>query len=131
MQLNISCLRDILLYCESSVPMTESLSFDGVRLNQLSAALTDYSKSDIAYSLIMLDEANLVDCYFVNADNGIVDALLYRLTYSGHQFLEEIKPEPVWNKVQKVSGSIGSKSLDVLSSIASSIISSLIQGNLS
>ena len=43
----------------------------------------------------------------------------------GHQFLANIRQDTNWNKVKTVAETVGSKSLDVLSNIASDVIATV------
>lgn len=64
MKLNQDCIRDILLYLESNLKLDKYMMH-----KELINNLTDYSKEDIEYSLLKLDEADFVDMHIVSADN--------------------------------------------------------------
>lgn len=49
------------------------------------------------------------------------------MTFQGHEFLEKIRSETVWDqKLKPVFTTIGSMSLDVISNVANSVITSLV-----
>lgn len=117
MKLNTTCLRDILIYCEKTLSFGEDLSWNPLYLSDFSEALSKYSKEDIAYTLLLLDEAGFIEAVITKYSGGIYDISVYRLTYKGHEFIEVVKPEPVWKKIQTSMSSIGSASLPVLQKI--------------
>jgi len=55
---------------------------------------------------------------------------VFDLTYQGHQFLDEIRSDNVWNKTKETAKSIGSFSVNTLSTIATGVITSLAQKSL-
>jgi hypothetical protein len=49
----------------------------------------------------LLIEAGLAEGHLVNSNvDGIVGAILYRLTWAGHDFLEAARSDTVWNKAK-------------------------------
>lgn len=56
---------------------------------------------------------------------------VYDMTFQGHEFLEKIRSDTVWNqKLKPVFTTIGSMSLEVISSVANSAITSLVLAKL-
>lgn len=114
MKLNLNCIRAVLLYCEDSFTLDEHLIWQPLCLSDFCSSLPLYSRQEIAYSLYLLDEANYIETHIVEADNGIVDIYVFRLTYSGHEFIDSIRPETVWHKIQSALTTIGSASLPII-----------------
>lgn len=52
------------------------------------------------------------------------------LTPEGHKFLADVQSDNVWNDVKEVSKKVGSNSLNTLSQIATSIISTIVKSQL-
>lgn len=117
MQLKHECVRDILIFCEKTLSFDENLSWKPLYLDDFCSALPKYSKEDIAYTLYLLDEAKYLDTYIINASGGICDIGVYRLTYTGHEFVDTIKSNTIWKKIQKALSSINSASLPVIQSL--------------
>lgn len=63
-------------------------------------------------------------------DDRIADLDVYRITYDGYQFIETIRPEPVWEKVKSTGKHIGSFSIDVITRVATTVLTSMINGYL-
>ena len=51
------------------------------------------------------------------------------ITYSGHQFLDDIRNDNNWGKVKEIASSVGSISVNAISQIATSVISTAIHSN--
>ena len=100
MKLNPDCMRDILFYLEEHLSISEELEFKEVSMYDLAQHL-DYPIQEIANTLIILDEADTILSVRNDNDDHIADLeCLNRITYDGYQFIETIRPEPVWAKVQ-------------------------------
>lgn len=129
MKLNPECIRDIMFYLEENLTMNSNLEINEISVFDLPEKL-NYSIEEIANTLLVLDDANFIVCYRNNGDDAIVALDIYRITYTGYQFLESIRPDSVWKKVQTISGNIGSFSLNVISQIATSVLTQMINGQL-
>ena len=129
MKLNPECIRDIMFYLEENLTMNSDLEINEISVFYLPEKL-NYSIEEIANTLLVLDDANFIVCYRNNGDDAIVALDIYRITYTGYQFLESIRPDSVWKKVQTISGNIGSFSLNVISQIATSVLTQMINGQL-
>ncbi len=126
MTLSIDCVRNILLVCEDTEFLSDDLVWNPVGLLYFADRLPQYSKNQIAYTLVLLDEAGYLILSDLPADNCLDNLLISRLTYNGHELLDSIKPENVWNKVLKTIGNIGNVSLPVLQDIATQALASLL-----
>lgn len=126
MELNIDCVRDILMVCEDTPFLSETLAWEPFWLNYFVDKLPKYSKNQIAYTISLLGEAGYlkIDCQY--GDNNLRALEVSRLTYKGHELLDSIKPEKIWTKVLKTLGSINNVSLPILQDIASDILKKLV-----
>jgi len=119
MKLQPNCVRNILIYCEEHLIFDDALVWNPLTLLDFQNGLPKYSRGDIAYTLYLLDEAGYIDAHIVEASNSIAELIVFRLTYSGHEFLNTIKSDTVWQKVQSALSSIGSASLPIIQSLGS------------
>ena len=88
--------------------------------------------AEISYHMILLIEVGLV--------TGFVDATIsreakdftgQRLTWQGHEFLDAIRSDTVWNKTKKVFGDKGLEmTFDLIKSIATEAASAILKGAL-
>ena len=119
MKLQHDCVRDILIKCEEYLFLTDELSWSPLSLRDLCSLLTQYSRGDIAYTLYLLEEAGFIEAHIVEVDSGICEIIVYRLTYTGHEFIGSIKSDNVWKKIQTALTSVGSASLPIIQSLGS------------
>lgn len=119
MELNIDCVRDVLIEIEKS-DFCELLEISDI-INSLSA---QYDASTITYTCNKLYEARYISAntqtiptppyYFIKE---IVD-----ITFDGHQFLEKVREPNLWDQIKAKLPEIGAKSFDVILSIAGQLI---------
>ena len=129
MKLNPECIRAIMLYLEENLTMNSDLEINEISVFDLPGKI-NFSIEEIANTLLVLDDAGFIVCYRNDGDDAIVALDVYRITYTGYQFLESVRPDTVWKKVQKISGNVGSFSLNVISQIATAVLAQMINGQL-
>lgn len=120
MKLDLNCIRDTLLTLESWLTLNEDLEFVCLDLDDLckSSDMLKYSKSEIAYTLVMLEEASFIKASIPYISGCIYDLTVTRLTYEGHQFLDTIRPQSTWDKIYSISEKTGLKSISSIMEIA-------------
>lgn len=129
MKLNPECIRAIMLYLEENLTMNSDLEINEISVFDLPRKI-NFSIEEIANTLLVLDDAGFIVCYQNDGDDAIVALDVYRITYTGYQFLESVRSDTVWKKVQKISGNVGSFSLNVISQIATSVLAQMVNGQL-
>lgn len=122
-------MRDVLFYLEEYLSISEELEFEEISMYDLAQHL-DYPIQEIANTLVILDEAGYIISVRNDNDDRIADLDVYRITYDGYQFIETIRPEPVWEKVKSTGKHIGSFSIDVITRVATTVLTSMINGYL-
>lgn len=132
MVLNLKCIRDTLLALERCLVLNDELEFVGQNLDELrkSGELLQYSRSDLAYTLVLLTEADFIESYIDYADDVIEELTVIRLTYKGHQFLDSIRPDSLWKKIYSISEVTGLKSLSTVMQIADILLPEAIKSAL-
>ncbi len=101
MRLNYDCIRDVLLSLEDMLVLNEDLEPNFIIISDLRDKLPDYNTEDIAYSLIMLDEANYIHANIQSADNCILDIFVTGITFEGHKYLDTVRTSAVWEETKK------------------------------
>lgn len=124
MKLNIDCVRDILLVIEAKdLGVQYEIKDIQQKLNN------KYSSDDVYYCCYQLYNSNMIDAFVINLDlQRQLPLIQYitELTFSGHNFLENIKNDNNWNKIKQKLNKIGSYSLDIIKEVAKqAIISNL------
>jgi hypothetical protein len=130
MKLDYDCIRTVLLALEDFEFISEELTsnyFSMDEIKELSHS-SNFKISDIVYTLIILDEAGLIKINSIgkNVSGQIRYIFIERMTKEGHDFLENIKADNNWNKVKSIGEKIGAISINVISQIATNVISQLI-----
>lgn len=124
MKLDITCVRSILLEFEE-LPL-------GVYTPcTFSRSVSMFGIDSVEYTLKKLHEAGYINAKITDPDTADLDFYgIFDMTFAGHEFLEKIRDNKVWAKTKSIADSIGSRSFDVITKIATSILTSLISANL-
>jgi Hypothetical protein (DUF2513) len=115
MGLNPDCTRDILLYIEANT----NFEINSIDVNDITEELSNYDSKTLYYHIQMIEESELVD-NVVWAENRPWE--ISNLSYNGHQFLSNIHNDKVWKKVKNYINKLPSVSLQVLISIAPTLL---------
>lgn len=119
MKLNYECIRDIMLYLEEKLELNKAMYLKNIDI--------DYSVEDIKYSILKLKEIDYIDVHIVDADGvAILNAIIFDITFYGHEFLNTIRPMTVWEKTKEISTKVGVTTISSLTQIASQIAAQLI-----
>lgn len=124
MKLNPDCIRDVLIAMENQ-PFNHQIDFD-----DFVPLLSSYSSDDIEYTCLKLKEAGFIRATTSSDCESDIVVSLIDITYSGHQFLNDIRSDTVWNNVKEVSKKVGSHSVSAISQIATGVISAIIKAQL-
>lgn len=100
MKLNPECIRAIMLYLEENLTMNSDLEINEISVFDLPRKI-NFSIEEIANTLLVLDDAGFIVCYRNDGDDAIVALDVYRITYTGYQFLESVRSDTVWKKSPK------------------------------
>lgn len=91
-------------------------------------SISSHDREQVLYTLIKLFEGGYINAQYERSPTGqLITFRVYDMTFQGHEFLEKIRSETVWDqKLKPVFTTIGSMSLDVISNVANSAITSLV-----
>lgn len=118
MKLNPDCVRDILLKVESLPPKY---------VLYLRLAEPDYDIDEYVYAGKKLIEAGYIKGQVITfVGTKPDDVTAYEMTMKGHELLDNIRDNKVWSATKKTISTLSSVSLNVISEVASSIITSMI-----
>ena len=89
-----------------------------------------YSMQQVAYHCKILHDAGLISNYKgYFASNRLYDFAVGSLTWDGHEFLDKIRQDTIWNKTKDVITQKGLPMvLDVVKEISQSIVATMVQG---
>ena len=116
MRLNHECVRQIMLLIESDISYNQPLGKEELLSHP---KLQSFTKEEILYAVLRLDEDNFIKCDILQADNSQIYHLsLSGLTRSGHEFLNNIRDNKVWAFVKQTASKTASASLPILAQLA-------------
>lgn len=117
MKRDMDLIRKILLKIEES---------NGMFFVQGDPDNEDYERH--CYHIELLKEAGFLKANITKADGGIYySCSVTRLTWEGHEFLDNIRDNKVWEEVKnKISKASESVSLSIISNIANTVIMSML-----
>lgn len=119
MKLNHDCVRDLLLYLEENLNLNSVLSIENI-------SLKDYSTEELLYTADKLYEAGYINCSRKIYDNADLVILVSSITYNGHQFLDNIRDDKIFNKTKSILSTLKSVSIEIVSETASKVITNAI-----
>ncbi len=123
MKLNQDCIRDLLLYLEETLKLNDYLSISNI-------SLKNYSSEELLYTADKLYEAGYLKCSRKVYDNTDLMIFVSSITYSGHQFLDNIRDDKVFEKTKSILSGFKSVSIEIISETASKVITNLINQQL-
>lgn len=120
MKRDMELIRKILFKIEADYVSTAliNLTIDG------------YDFNDITYQCKLLYDAGLIDQYTARyCDDTIYVFTVGALTWEGHDFLDKIRQDTIWNKTKETITKKGVPMIiDVIKDVATGIISSMTEG---
>ncbi|RKJ68920.1 DUF2513 domain-containing protein [Roseburia sp. 1XD42-69] len=132
MRLNPDCVRDTLLYLEEQLAINcKDNTFEFITLSQVTECMlikykNKYTEEDIWYTIYNLRQVHFIEGKFNDTGNHkMILCNIENITWNGHQFLETIRPNTIWEAVKNKAKQIGGISISGLSIISSSVIQGL------
>jgi hypothetical protein len=122
MKRDMDMVRDLLLAIESDP------QFDGIRQLQPEPGdigITEANYSEAAYHLTLLVEAGMVE-----GRTAMRMPIISKLTWQGHEFLDDIRSPEIWRKAKEGAGKVGRASIGFLWDLAKAYAKRLAQEKL-
>lgn len=118
MQRNWELVRDILTALEQRDTTHGGLAPESI---------PGYSMDAVSYHFHLLKEAGLIEANGLNSSNAPMHYLGRNLTWAGHEFLDSIRNDTMWNKIKTTATSKGvDLSFDVIKQTAVIVIKGLL-----
>lgn len=117
MKRDLDLIRNILIKCEEITPKR-------IYAEDFVDEFNDFEK--ISYHLELLDDNGFIECQkFVCLGTTCKDFIIYRLTSSGHDYLDSVRDPKIYDDVKNKMGKLfQTSSLAIIQSLAESIIKS-------
>lgn len=129
MKLNYDCVRSVLLAVEKAEMIDENLSLTPLKVFELFDGLPEYKDNEILYTVDKLKEAGYINATIQFAAGHYIDGFISSITYSGHEYLDNIRDLKVWRKVKSVLAKAGAITLPLISQAAQMLIGSQLTVN--
>lgn len=116
------CVRDVLLAVESCA-LGKHLNLD-----TLGEQLPQYSQEDLWYTVLKLDEGGYLDVVTVPVQRQTIPGIksINDLTFLGHEFLNTIRSDSIWEKTKTTAKKAGVFSLKAIFDIGKTIAAAAI-----
>ncbi len=129
MKLNYDCVRSVLLTVEKSKTIDEELNLIPLTVEMIFEQLPKYEDSEILYTIEKLKEAGYINAALHFAAGHFIDGAVSSITYSGHEYLDNIREPEVWRKVKAMLKNAGAITLPLISQAAQMLIGSQLTVN--
>lgn len=129
MKLNYDCVRSVLLTVEKSKTIDEELNINPLAVETIFEQLPKYEDSEILYTIEKLKEARYINAALHFAAGHFIDGTVSSITYSGHEYLDNIREPEVWRKVKAMLKNAGAITLPLISQAAQLLIGSQLTVN--
>lgn len=126
MKLNPDCIRDILLYLEENLKISEN-EFSSITFQKIKCDLSNYSEDDIFYSIYNLKQIRYIEGNIKDVgEMKMYICEIQNITWNGHQFLNTIRPTSVWEATKLGASKLGIMSIQALSTIAMKVAEAIV-----
>ena len=124
MKLDIDCIRDVLIEFES-------FQYGIFSPSHFKDSVAKHGREQVIYTLAKLIEAGYIVGEFYRDVGGSIHLEgVCDITFDGHEFLADIKPESTWERLSKVFAQGGSSSVKAVGSVALDIGTALLKQKL-
>ncbi len=129
MKLNYDCARSVLLTVEKSKTIDEELNLNPLTLETIFEQFPKYEDNELLYTIEKLKEAGYINAALQFAAGHFIDGAVSSITYSGHEYLDNIREPEVWRKVKAMLKNAGAITLPFISQAAQMLIGSQLTVN--
>lgn len=123
MRLNHDCVRDLMLLSEENLNMSNYIRCSCIHSEQ-------YTCEELVYTASKLIEAGYLKGDFLSSSAGKRDTIISSITWSGHEFLDNIRDDGVWKITKDKLSKFSSVSISIISKVATQVITNLINNQL-
>ena len=117
MKRDMDLIRDLLFYLENQTAAAAG------KPDQIS--IKGHTAREIEYHCLLLHQAGFITAEAIRSSSDpsriVKLAMVFELTWSGHEFLETVRPAQRWTKVKELAGKIGSHGAALLANLATAL----------
>lgn len=109
------CQRYIIIFEDQLAINRKNNTLEFITLNEFIEQMVksyNYSKEDIWYTVYNLRQIHFIDGKFSDSGNyKMIVCNIENITWNGHQFIETIRPNTIWETTKNKAKQIGGMSL--------------------
>lgn len=124
MQINIDCVRDLLLVIDELFVLDTNGNIVGIPFYKIAQQCPKYSKPELKYTLQEMNRANFITLTSTPINNMAI--MVHQITKTGYYFLEITKPNENCQKLKTAFSKLAVPTLSALIQAAPTIIETLI-----
>lgn len=118
MKRDMDLVRQLLFYIEAN-QKNEPFQSDYITM------INGYEEGAAGYHLKIMVDGGLIDATDISTFDSVSwDFLIHNITWSGHDFLDSVRDDNVWNHTKSALKPFASASFEIVKSIAVAYISS-------
>lgn len=124
MKLNTDCVRDVLLELES-FPIGQ------YTLKSFCKTVSKHGEETTYYTLTKLAEGKYINAEYAQTMDGRIHlAVVYDLTFAGHEFLSTVRAPGIWEMLKDAASDGGTACIHLIGEIAADILKEQIKRKL-
>lgn len=122
MKLDMDLIREILIWCEETLPSTS----ENYQTNELK--FKNYTPEQISFHFHLLVGNGYINALNSSGGGNLYVYSLQHLTMDGYEFLDAIKSDTVWNGMKEEAGKIGIQAIKLAIPILTEIVKKKLLG---
>lgn len=122
MRLDMDCVRDVLLALEQLTEVGENHLYRHVTTEDVCTQVPNFDEKNVYHTLYTLHQANYIEANRIDFCGGS-DLLIETITWPGYELLNNLRSDQVWESVKEKIKPLGTVSINVLSQLATKIVS--------
>lgn len=122
MQLDMDCVRDVLLALEQLTDVDENHLHRRVTTKKICEIVPDFSEKEVYNALYTLYQADFIEADKIDFCDGS-DIIVEAITWPGYELLNNLRSDEVWSSVKEKIKPFGTVSMQVLANLAAKIVS--------
>ena len=115
MRLNHDCIRELMLYIEDNI----KYSSDTIAFTPMCNNFSNYTENELVYHINMLYQAGFIQ---KPTSAGRTIALVPSLTWTGHEYLDNIRDKTAWQMVKDGAFDLSSMSLSLVGQLSKELL---------
>ena len=132
MKLVPDAVRDIMLYLEENLTLEvvdnkpEYSSISYLKLADELVPSKHYSKEEVVYAIQQLCQCDMIKAHITTGKSRrYITCDIYDISWTGHEFLNNIRPQTVWEATKEKATKLGGMSIKALAFLSSTIIQAI------